>query len=64
MPILENVIFLHQEELTMGHRYYFYRSREEDENDKTRNIIGGVYILQSEIDGDPPDRMNLSLEWE
>ncbi len=61
MPTLEGILVLHQEELTMGHRYYLYRSEEED--DKERNIIGGVYILQSEIDGDPPDKMNLSLEW-
>ncbi len=62
MPTLESILVLHQEELTMGHRYYLYRSEEED--DEERNIIGGVYILQSEIDGDPPDKMNLSLEWE
>ena len=61
MTTLESILVLHQEELAMGHRYYLYRSQEED--DEGRNIIGGLYILQSEIDDDPPDKMNLSLEW-
>jgi len=61
MNTLESILILHQEELTMGHRYYLYRSQEED--DEGRNIIGGVYILQSEIEGDPPNQMNISLEW-
>jgi len=61
MPTLESTIILHQEELRMGHRYYLYRSQEED--DKGRRTIGGVYILQSEIYSDPPYKMKISLEW-
>ncbi len=61
MAILESILVLHQEELRMGHRYYLYKGQEED--DEGRNIVGGVYILQSEIDGDPPEKMSISLEW-
>ena len=44
MHTLESILVLYQEDLTMGHRYYLYKSQEVD--DKGRNIIGGVYILQ------------------
>lgn len=61
MQNLESTLELHQEELTMGHRYYLYRSQEVD--DKYRHIIGGVYILQSKIGSNPPGKMKISLEW-
>ena len=61
MQALESTLELHQEELRMGHRYYLYRSQEVDSKD--RHIIGGVYILQSEIGPNPPEKMEISLEW-
>ncbi len=61
MYTLESTLVLHQEELPMGHRYYIYKSQEMD--DKERNIIGGLYILQSEIGDNPPNKINISIEW-
>jgi len=61
MEKLESTLVFAQDELPMGHRYYLYRSPEEDE--KGRRKIGGVYILQTEIGKTPPEKMKLLLEW-
>ena len=61
MEKLENVLVSAQDELIMGNRYYLYKSREEDE--RGRKIIGGAYILQRAIEGEPPEKMQLTLEW-
>lgn len=63
MVKLESTLVFAQDELRMGHRYYLYKSQEEDE--RGRKKIGGVYILQKEIGTNPPSKLRLLLvEWE
>ncbi len=61
MAKLESVLVFAQDELRMGHRYYLYRSQEEDE--RGYREIGGVYILQEQIGENPPEEIKLILEW-
>ena len=61
MPTLKSIIILDLEWSGWEGAYYLYKSQEEDE--QGRKTVGGVYILKSEIDGDPPHEINISLEW-
>ena len=63
MVKVESTLIFAQDELRMGHRYYLYKSQEEDERGRPK--IGGVYVLQTEIGRNPPQKLKLLLvEWE
>ncbi len=53
-------LILDKDMLHKVENYYIYRSQEEE---RGRPIIDGVYVQRETIDINPPENIDISLQW-
>ena len=60
MPHLRLTLALDKDMLLKVKGYYIYRSQEEEGG---RPVFDGLYIQRETINENPPEKMNLLLDW-